>query len=396
MERVDIFISGGGLAGLIAAASFGQAGFSVCLADPSPPPANDANPAADLRTTAYLRPSRDLIDRAGLWDALAPYATPLETLRIVDTARWPPEIRETRDFRSDDLGDAPFGWNLPNWRARVVLADAIAQLPRVSLRLGTGFARLVSRETEALVTLTDGSRLRAKVAIAADGRNSALREAAGIGTETTRYGQKALAFSVTHPESHGNTSTEIYNQGGAFTLVPAPDQDGTPCSSVVWMNDGPRATDLQRLDRTSFEAVLTERSCGVLGPLSLASERQMWPVVTQRADDLAAQRVALIAEAAHVMPPIGAQGLNTSLQDVGTLLSLAMESPEAVGSASMLAAYARARGRDIAARARVIDLFNRVCMSGEAPIQSLRLAGLRAVHGLTPIRRAVMRAGLGG
>lgn len=395
MEQVDVFIAGGGLAGLVAAAAFGQAGFSVVLADPSSPPEAGTSTGADLRATAYLRPSRDLIAQSGLWSALEPHATPLEVLRIIDTVGWPPETRETRDFRADDMGEVAFGWNLPNWHARAVLARAIEGLPQVSLRFGVGFRSLVSRDAEAVVTLEDGTRLRARLAIAADGRGSTLRDAAGIGVQTTRYGQKALAFAVSHPEPHGRISTEIYNEGGAFTLVPGSDIDGRPASSVVWMNRGARALELQAMEKAEFESVMNIRSCGILGPLSLESKRQLWPVTTQHARILSSGRVALIAEAAHVMPPIGAQGLNTSLRDVAVLIELALKTPNDLGSKAMLSAYRARRSGDVGARLAAIDLFNRVCMSGNPPVQLLRLAGLRAVHGIAPLRQAVMRAGLG-
>jgi 2-octaprenyl-6-methoxyphenol hydroxylase len=222
-----------------------------------------------------------------------------------------------------------------------------------------------------------------------------VREAAGIGVATTRYGQKAIAFNVTHPHPHENISTELYNEGGAFVLVPLPDLKGGPASAVVWMNDGRRSLDLMAMDAAAFSREATLRSCGVLGDLTLASPRRLWPVVTQRAQALAAQRTAIVAEAAHVLPPIGAQGLNTSLHDVVTLADLAAADPANLGSPRMLAAYEATRERDIRARAAVIDLFNRVCRSGEVPIQALRLAGMKAVHDIAPLRRAVMRAGLG-
>lgn len=394
-DRVDIFISGAGIAGLIAAAAFGRAGFSVTVADPAPPVPDAASDGSDLRSTAYLRPGRDLIEDAGLWAALAPHATPLEVLRAVDTTGWPPEVRGARDFRADDLGDGPFGWNLPNWLTRKVLSDILADTPRVDLRLGTGFASLLSRENEVLVRLSDGARLRASLVIGADGRASPVRAAAGIGARITRYGQKALALSATHPEPHENVSTEIYNSGGAFTLVPGQDHEGVPSSSVVWMNDGPRAAALMAMDDHAFNAEMNLRSCEVLGPLRLASPRRIRPVVTQVADRMTAQRVALVAEAAHVLPPIGAQGLNTSLRDVAALLELAQAAPGDPGSAAMLARYEALRARDVHLRAQAIDLFNRVCKSDLGAVQSLRLAGLRAVHDIAPVRRAVMRAGLG-
>jgi 2-octaprenyl-6-methoxyphenol hydroxylase len=161
------------------------------------------------------------------------------------------------------------------------------------------------------------------------------------------------------------------------------------------MNDGRRSLDLMAMDAASFSREATLRSCGVLGELALASPRRLWPVVTQRAEALTAQRTAIVAEAAHVLPPIGAQGLNTSLHDIVALVGLAAADPANLGAPKMLAAYEATRARDIRARAAVIDLFNRVCRSGEVPVQALRLAGMKAVHDIAPLRRAVMRAGLG-
>jgi 2-octaprenyl-6-methoxyphenol hydroxylase len=392
---VDVFISGGGIAGLAAAAAFGQAGFSVLLADPAPPADAAEADGSDLRSTAFLQPARDLFERTGLWTALVPHAMPLEVLRAVDTTGWPPEVRASRDFRADDISDRPFGWNLSNWQTRHVLTRTIAEMPDVTLRIGTGFARLLTRDREAIVTLTDGTTLVARLVVAADGRDSPVRDAVGIGVTTTRYGQKAIAFNVTHPHPHENVSTELYNAGGAFVLVPLPDFRGGPASAVVWMNHGRRSLDLMAMEEAAFSHEATLRSCGALGQLTLASPRRLWPVVTQRAQRLTAQRTAIVAEAAHVLPPIGAQGLNTSLHDIVALVDLAAADPENLGSPKMLAAYEAVRERDIRARAAVIDLFNRVCRSGEVPVQALRLAGMKAVHDIAPLRRAVMRAGLG-
>jgi 2-octaprenyl-6-methoxyphenol hydroxylase len=391
----DVFISGGGIAGLSTALGFANAGFSVVLADPAPPPSEMASDGSDLRSTAFLQPARALLEKAGIWDALAPHATPLEALRVIDSKGNPPAIETERTFASSDLGESAFGWNLPNWLTRKVMTEAAAKTPNLDLRLGIGFKGLLARETEALVTLTDGSRLRAQLAIAADGRASPLRQAAGVDVSVTRYGQKALAFAVTHEVPHDCISTELYHQGGAFVLVPLPDVAGASASAVVWMNDGPRALELMALDEDGFSDAATVRSCGVLGQLRLASPRRLWPVVTQTATALCARRVAIIAEAAHVLPPIGAQGLNTSLKDAAILLDLAETDPTTLGTARFLDAFAKTRSRDIAARAKVVDLYNRICRSGEAPVQALRSAGLKLVHDVRPIRQSVMRAGMG-
>jgi 2-octaprenyl-6-methoxyphenol hydroxylase len=395
-ERTDIFISGAGIAGLAAAVGLARLGLSVMLADPALPPEDAADDSADLRSTAFLAPARALLEEAGLWARLADRATPLEVLRVIDCAGDPPEPVTERAFRSDDLGEPAFGWNLPNWLTRKVLAEAALETPGLTLKLGTGFAQLLTREAEALVTLSDGTRLSTRLAIAADGRASPLREAAGIAASVARYGQKALAFAVTHEVPHGNVSTELYHAGGAFVLVPLPDHAGHPASAVVWMQDGPEAMRLAGLDDAAFGRAATERSAGVLGALSPVMPRRVWPVVTQRAAHLTAERVALVAEAAHVLPPIGAQGLNTSLQDVRSLIDLARERPDGIGDRAFLDRYAKTREVDIRARATVIDLYNRLCRSDAPTLQALRSAGLKLVHDLPPVRKGIMRAGMGG
>lgn len=394
--QTDIFISGGGIAGLSAGIALANAGFGVVLADPTPPAAGSDDTEVDLRSTAFLQPARGLLEDAGLWPLLESSATPLEALRVIDLAGAQRKIATERTFTSVDLGESAFGWNLPNWLTRKVLTEAAADTPNLDLRLGTGFAKLLTRESEALITLTDGTRLSARLAIAADGRASPLRDAAGIKVETTRYGQKALAFAVSHDVPHDCVSTELYHAGGAFVLVPLPDHEDSPASAVVWMQDGPEAQRLAALDDTAFGAAATERSAHVLGPLTPITARRVWPVITQTARELTAERVALIAEAAHVMPPIGAQGLNTSLNDVRALLDAAIRDPAALGTRQFLDAYAKARQRDVAARAKVIDAYNRLCRSDAGPAQALRSFGLKLVHDIAPVRRAIMRAGMGG
>lgn len=394
-HEADIFISGGGIAGQVAAASFAARGFSVVLADPVPPVTEADLDGSDLRSTAFLQPARDLFRLAGLWDRLEPLSCPLERLQVVDTTGWPPVERDRRIFQSADMSDEPFGWNLMNWRVRRELWGYLQNAPRVTLLYGSGFRGLVNRTSEVIVTLSGGASVRARLAIAADGRSSPLREAAGIGVSTTRYGQKSLAFTVTHDLPHGNVSTEIYNEGGPFTIVPLPDLDGRPASAVVWMNKGPRAVELLNMEVPAFEQIMFERATGLLGWMRLEGRRSIWPILTQTADRLTEGRVAVVAEAAHALPPIGAQGLNTSLNDITVLLEAVTASPADPGAPEALAAYAARRKPDIAARARAIDLFNRVAGSGEAVVQAMRLLGLRAVHDIAPMRRGVMRAGLG-
>lgn len=394
-SETDILISGGGIAGLTAAAAFGTAGFRVICVEPNPPVTEDAAADADMRTTAFLQPSIPVLEAAGLWQRLAPQASALYTMRIVDAGGAEPKARIVRDFDAHDISDQPFGWNLPNWLLRREMVARLAELPNVDFRPGVATQGVVTRQQAALVTLSDGAQIAARLLVAADGRDSPVREALGIGARTTRYGQKALAFAVTHPIPHENVSTEIHRSGGPFTLVPLPDRDGVPCSAIVWMERGPEALRLAKLPVEEFEAAMNARSCGLFGPLKLVTPRSVWPMIAQIAERFSGERTALIAEAAHVVPPIGAQGLNMSLADLRVLLELAQASPAELGSARMLSAYNRRRWPEVQARVAGINLLNRASMMEAQPLRDARAAALGTLYALGPVRKTLMRTGLG-
>ncbi|MDE3081539.1 MAG: UbiH/UbiF family hydroxylase, partial [Paracoccaceae bacterium] len=389
-QHTDVLISGGGVAGLTAAAAFGAAGFRVICVDPAPPVTSDAEDGADLRTTAFLQPSVPVLAAAGLWDRLAPHAAPLQVMRIVDAGGPVPEPRVVKDFDASDISDQPFGWNLPNWLLRREMVARLAEMETVTFRPGVGTASVLTREGEALVTLSDGSRVSARLLIGADGRNSAVREALGIGVTTMRYGQKALAFAVNHPIPHANVSTEIHRSGGPFTLVPLPDRNGLPCSAVVWMERGPEVLRLAALPVEAFEAAMSERSCHLFGPLTLLTRRSVWPIISQIAERMHGERTALLAEAAHVLPPIGAQGLNMSLADLRVLLELAQAAPDKMGERAMLETYTRRRHTEVRARVMGIDTLNRASMIAAPTLRDLRAQALNALYSVAPVRRTLM------
>ncbi|WP_273508760.1 UbiH/UbiF family hydroxylase [Planktotalea frisia] len=391
----DILVSGGGIAGLTATAAFAQAGFNVICVDPAKPVTVRDAQGADLRSTAFLQPARALLEKVGLWTRLAPHAQPLQIMRIIDAGGPEPEARMSKEFDAADISDHPFGWNLPNWLLRREMAAHLETLPNVTYKTGVGARTLFTRTAEARVGLSDSTRVSARLVIAADGRGSPMREAAGINVSTTRFGQKALAFAVTHETPHENVSTEIHRTGGPFTLVPLPDHEGRPSSAIVWMEEGPKAKALYEMSEDSFEVAMNTRSCGVLGLLKLASQRTIWPIISQHADRLSSERLALIAEAAHVLPPIGAQGLNMSLSDIRALRDLAIARPEGLGDAAMLDAFHKARFNDIRLREAGITLLNQTSMLSAAPLRDARAAGLNALYSFAPLRKSIMQMGLG-
>lgn len=391
----DILIAGGGVAGLSAAAILAARGFSVICADPVPPVTSDTD-GADLRSTAFLMPSVELLAAAGVWSRLAPEAAPLRVMRIVDAGGRGAARRA--DFAAADVGAEAFGYNLPNWVLRRELVAHLESAPRARLRAPARIDAIVPRGDRAIARLADGTSLAARLVIAADGRDSGLRAAAGLGTRRWGYGQKAVVFTVRHALAHGDVSTEVHMGGGPFTLVPLPGRAGAHRSAVVWMERGPRALALARMPEAAFEAEMTARSAGVLGPLALEGRRAVWPIISQIAHRFDAPRMALVAEAAHVVPPIGAQGLNMSLRDIGALAQLiatARAAGEDIGAPELLARYHRARHGEALARILGVDALNRAAMTDLQPLRDLRRMGLGVLSGVAPLRRAAMRLGLG-
>ena len=383
MEHIPILIAGGGPAGLAAAAALAAEGNRVLLCDPAP---EAARTARDRRTTAILQPGRALLERAGVWARLDERPVALDEMRVVD-------LRASRAarFRAREISERPFGWNVRNGALRRALESRVEALG-VAWR-AAGVAALVNRSGEALVTLSDGLRLRADLVIGADGKESRVRAAAGIGARTARPGQRALSFTVAHGAPHANVSTELYDAGGPLVLVPLPDEpDAVPPhrSAVVWMTAAPEAERLAALDPDALSEAATARSGGVLGPLRALDAPAIWPVEFRLADRFAAGRVALMAEAAHALPPIGAQGLNMSLADAAALRDLCAGGP----ATADLAAYDRARRPDAAARLAAVAALNGAAI-GAGPLGGLRGAGIGLLAAAPPLRRGLMRLGLG-
>ena len=250
------------------------------------------------------------------------------------------------------------------------------------------------RTDHAILGLSDGSRIAARLAVAADGRDSGLRHLAGIRHHRWDYGQQALVFSATHAAPHEGISTEIHRTGGPLALVPLPDREGTPCSSIVWLMPARRAADLKDRSDSDLGQVLTAETMGLFGPLTPVGPRAAWPIISQVALGLTAERLALVAEAAHVMPPIGAQGLNTSLDDIECLAGLVAGQPDP-GNAAVLSRYAIRQGPKILAKVAGIDLLNRAARTEIQPLRDLRRLGLAAIHRLPPLRAFAIRSGLG-
>jgi 2-octaprenyl-6-methoxyphenol hydroxylase len=388
-RRSDVLIAGAGLAGLVAAFGFARAGFDVvsCGADER---------SGRGRTVALLDRSVAYLDSLGLWAPLAAQAAPLRALRLIDDTGtlFPPRPVE---FHSSEIGLDAFGWNIENDAMVEALSAEIAGFPGVE-RLAVGVAAYDFSGGAVHARLEDGRAISARLVVGADGRASPARRAAGLKARTHRYPQSALTALLAHRLPHGDFSTEFHTRGGPFMLAPLPPSDTAPHrSSLVWAMSEKEALRREALDDKALSLEIERQARSILGDMRLSSGRGVFPMVRQIVPKIAAARLALIGDAAHAFPPIGAQGLNLGLRDVEAIVGIAREARAAgrdIGGPEVLSEYQRARRPDIAMRTGVVDGLNRALLTRFAPVDFARGAGLAALGAIGPLRRFVMREGV--
>ena len=378
-----IAVVGVGPAGLMAAISLAAAGIQTTLIGTRPA-------KSDNRTTALLAGSVQGLQTIGAWAACAPMASPLKTMRIIDdTGRLlrAPEVK----FDAREIGLDAFGHNIEN-RDLLAALDACARaLPM--LRIVDAQVRTVECDADKVAIHFNGGEIEASLVIGADGRRSLCRTAAGIEIDEHAYPQSALALSFAHTRPHQDTSTEFHTPSGPFTQVPLPGNR----SSLVWVLSPDKANEIAALDDDALSTEVERGLHSILGKVGVEQGRGLFPLTVATARRFADQRIALIGEAAHIIPPIGAQGLNLGLRDASAIAGLviaATRNGADPGAANLLARYDEARRADVGSRKLVIDLLNRSLLSDFLPMQSTRGLGLYLLDRIGPLRRAVMREGV--
>lgn len=383
--RFDVAISGASFAGLALALALSDAlgpDFRIAVIDRVPASA----PRADARAFALSAASRHLLAAIGVWPAIAGEAQAVEGIDITDSSL-EAGVRPVL-LAYDNVTDAgepathivPVGPLSQALRERAGARASITQIAPAEVR---SFA---AEEAVARIGLADGREILASLVVAADGRKSALREAAGIKTIGWSYPQTGIVTTVRHERGHGSRAVQHFLPAGPFAILPLPGNR----SCITWTEDAGEARRIMALDDVGFLAEVDRRFGGKLGAIALDGPRQSWPLELHLARRYVGPRFAVAGDAAHGVHPLAGQGLNLAFRDVAALTEVVAENVRLgfdAGNAQALARYERWRRFDSAVSAATFDGINRLFASDATLLRSVREAGLGIVDRVPALKR---------
>ena len=383
-KRVELAVVGGGLNGLTLGIACASAGLKVLVIDREDP-ATMMGAQFDGRTSAIAYGSMRVLDGIGVWPILAAKAEAIREIRVADNSA---PLFLHYDHR--EIGDEPMGWIVENRDLRRALHDRARQLPNLELIA----PMQVQSGTDGVITLGNGNIVRAELIAAADGKNSPLREAAGIKSVTWSYPQIGIVATVRHAKPHRGVAVEHFLPAGPFAILPMTGNR----SSIVWTERATLAPNILKLDDAAFHAELASRFGDFLGDISVEGPRWSYKLSFLHAQTYVAPRLVLVGEAAHVIHPIAGQGLNMGIRDTAALAECLIDGRRLgldLGDGTVLARYERWRRFDNIALAAVTDGLNRLFSNSVPPLKLARDVGLAAVGQAPPLKHFFMRHAMG-
>nr|WP_167072875.1 FAD-dependent monooxygenase [Sphingomonas vulcanisoli] len=386
MERSDVIILGGGLVGLTLALALDAHGLTSIVIDPADPATVQAA-GFDGRASAVASASWAMLEAIGVAKRLDGKGCPINTIRVSDGL-----APNMLDFDAD-ASEGPLGLMFENRVLRQTLHFAAAEAASVTLLMPTTPVKTERNDHEVRVTLADGRTVSAALLIAAEGRHSPTREAAGITVARWSYDHAAIIATLGHEAPHGNIAYEIFYPSGPFALLPMLDDAEGHRSAIVWTVAARDKAAMLDLPDRAFLAEAEKRMGGMLGALRAASPRAAYPLGFHHTTKITAERLALVGDAGHGIHPIAGQGLNLGFRDVAALAEVLVEGARLgldLGDAQLLDRYQRWRALDTLMVAAATDSLTRLFgLRGKAP-RAIRRFGLGLVDRLPPLKRAFM------
>ena len=389
MQRTDVVISGGGMVGLTLGLALAQGGLKTVIMDIAPP-ARVLAPAFDGRVSALAYASVRMLTALGMWDDLAPQAQPIREILVTDGQAGKPASPFSLHFDAQEVGADSLGHIAENRHIRAALHAAVARSENLQLLAPAEVKNLTVESGGAIVRLGDGTEIAASLAIAAEGRESALRSQMGINVVGWSYPQTGIVATVEHEKPHNGVAYEHFLPSGPFAILPMTGNR----ASLVWTEEQRKAPALLALDETGFNEELSRRFGDHLGKVKSAGPRWSYPLSFHLARDFVRPRFALAGDCAHGIHPIAGQGLNLGLKDAAALAEVLLDAGRLgrdIGALDTLKRYERWRRFDSFALAASTDALNRLFSNDIAPLRHLRDLGLGIVDAIGPARRFFMR-----
>jgi 2-octaprenyl-6-methoxyphenol hydroxylase len=385
MDRADVIIFGGGLVGLALASALDSSGLSAIVVDPADP-APRASSAFDGRTSAVSSSSMRMLETIGVASHLPEPGCPIRRIAVADGL-------EPGGLHFDAEVNEPLGWMHENRNLRVALQGR-AEAGKSTWLLWKSRVASVDRGAHGVtVALEDGRKLSAPLLVAADGRNSATREAAGIRIARWKYPHQAIVSVLRHERAHDHVAYEIFYPSGPFALLPMTDDALGHRSAIVWSVPEVDATGWLALDDGDFAAEAQAAMGGFLGEVTMLAPRSSFPLGFHHAAQITVQRLALVGDAAHAIHPIAGQGLNLGFRDVAALAQVLVEGARLgldLGDRQLLDRYQGWRSLDALSVAFATDSLTRLYGVPGKTASAVRRFGMGLVGRVAPLRNRLM------
>ena len=396
-EEIEVCVVGAGPVGAVLATTLASAGVRVAVVDAAPLPPME-KPEFDGRAYAIAATSRNLLEAAGVWQHLPWSPGPIRRIEVRDGAPGEAASPLGLDFDSTETGGEPFGWMVEARALRMALNARLAELAH--LQLHAPARAEVSRDGEgATVRLSTGAVLRARLVVGAEGRNSPLRRQAGIGATRLDYHQMGIVGAIAHELPHGEVALEQFLPHGPFAQLPmAATEEHPNVSAIVWTEKRHLAERFLALPDEAYGREIERRMGSHLGRVTPIGRRWSYPLAAMHASRYAAERLALVGDAAHGIHPIAGQGLNLGFRDVSALAELVVEAiaaGEDPGSAGLLARYQAARRPDALLMLGMTHALERLFGNSLPPVRIARRLGLAAVQRMPGLKQFFARRAMG-
>ena len=390
----SVIISGLGISGLIAASLLCKEKIKVECCEP----VDISKSHLDQRTTAFLKPAIEVFKEIGIWGEIEPFSQPLREMEIIDAGSKVTARPTSVVFEPKEVNIENFGYNVPNGILRSELLSWLKKNKNFVLNIGDPIIKHYAFDDNIVARTAKGKELNGNLLISCEGKESAIRKREKINTIKTSYNQLAMVFQVSHSKKHKDRTTEILDVGGPFTIIPLRTSSKQSKSTVVWMDNSDIINEAYSLENAEFDTLISKKSLGIRGNIKLVGKKQKWPVSSQLSKTLISKRTVLIAESAHVMPPTGAQGLNTSVEDIIALHNIckkALKNNEDIGSDRVLRQYNIKRFHLTGSKVFGIHLLNKISMTENSFLRIARKNFLMYLNQSPLLKRTLIKAGLG-